>query len=365
MSSQWQEAKTSIKSLINPINLPPLIIIAGGKSSRMGYPKGLLEYQNRHLIMLILDVYRRAGGKKAVIVLGFEIKKYFEELSFLKGLEPPCQINLGSLKLLVVTNPNPSNGQFSSIQTGILALENELEQGVLYHSVDRFPNSMNAWHHLANFFNNDAVFYEKDGVKSQPVWLSRKIALNILKQDARDARLDNIMNEVGLSIPYENDEHNFNINTLSDWEEAKAFMPNASPLKLEIKGVKRSGKTSFLRNIIKEISDNGFKVGGILQPSLDSNFDSAGYDIENIATGEKFPLARRRATPNANGLWFDFNDDAFDYAKEIILDARKNADILVVDEIGKLEQKGLGHSLALNEKILSESAFLWLLGVRI
>ncbi|MGD9638079.1 MAG: NTP transferase domain-containing protein [Alphaproteobacteria bacterium] len=368
MLSHWEEVRTSIKSLISANDLPPLIIMAGGKSSRMGYPKGLLKHQDRPLIMLLLDVFRRAGGKKAVIVLGHHISSYFEELSFLNGLTPPCDVKLGSLNLSIVVNNDYEQGPFSSVQAGIRFFKNDLEKGILFHAVDRISCQISSWHTLCNAAynsNHNALFYEKNNTKIQPVWLSQTTALDVLKETPQTARFDNIMDKIGFALPYSNDFGSFNLNTKDNWEEIKPLLPDVPPFTLEIKGEKRSGKTSFLKRVVSELSQQGFKVGGILQPSLNGDFDSSGYDVENVATGEHIPLARRRETPAKNGLWFDFYDDAWSYAKKTIIDARKNADILVVDEIGKLEAQGLGHMIALNESVPCETALIRLLGVRI
>lgn len=53
---------------MNPI-LPPLLLGAGGRSSRMGRAKHRLEFQGRPWILWQLSRFREAGGQSAVVVL--------------------------------------------------------------------------------------------------------------------------------------------------------------------------------------------------------------------------------------------------------------------------------------------------------
>ncbi len=48
----------------------PLVILAAGKSSRMGFPKGLLSYRGKKLLQHQIENFFQLGGETVVVVLG-------------------------------------------------------------------------------------------------------------------------------------------------------------------------------------------------------------------------------------------------------------------------------------------------------
>jgi CTP:molybdopterin cytidylyltransferase MocA len=99
----------------------PLILLAGGKSSRMGTPKGLLDYQGNLWLLEQLSRYRAAAGKRVVVVLGFYCEQYFEKIPWLRAAQKKPIHQLG-LEITVVVNPTPEYGQFSSLQCALSIL---------------------------------------------------------------------------------------------------------------------------------------------------------------------------------------------------------------------------------------------------
>ena len=104
--------------MINQIENFPLILLAGGKSSRMGTPKGLLDYRGEPWLLEQLRRFKAACGKQVIVVLGFHHERYFEEITWLKTAGKESVHQLG-LDISVVVNPNPEHGQFSSLQYAI------------------------------------------------------------------------------------------------------------------------------------------------------------------------------------------------------------------------------------------------------
>jgi CTP:molybdopterin cytidylyltransferase MocA len=96
----------------------PLILLAGGRSSRMGTPKGLLKYEGHPWLVEQLMRFKVASGRRAIIVLGFHLAPYFNQIPWLeKAASQPVQY-LG-LEISVVLNPAPEFGQFSSLQCAV------------------------------------------------------------------------------------------------------------------------------------------------------------------------------------------------------------------------------------------------------
>jgi len=57
----------------NKIEDFPLILLAGGRSSRMGIPKGLLDYHGHPWLLEQLRRFKAVSGKLAVVVLRYDL----------------------------------------------------------------------------------------------------------------------------------------------------------------------------------------------------------------------------------------------------------------------------------------------------
>ena len=100
------------------IPLPPLLILAGGKSQRMGTPKGLLEVVPDEIwIDTQLRLFHEAGGSRVFLVLGYRAEDYFEAVPDLRGAMSG-EVNRAGIDLSVVVNTEPEYGPFSSIVHG-------------------------------------------------------------------------------------------------------------------------------------------------------------------------------------------------------------------------------------------------------
>lgn len=104
-----------------------------------------------------------------------------------------------------------------------------------------------------------------------------------------------------------------------------------------IVGARGAGKTTATRHLAQELEERGLKVGGLVQPPLEGEQARVGYDLEDIRSGERIPLARRGAER------FDFDDSAWSWAEERLKEAQRTCDVVVIDEVGRLEARGQGH----------------------
>jgi nucleoside-triphosphatase THEP1 len=129
-------------------------------------------------------------------------------------------------------------------------------------------------------------------------------------------------------------------------------------------GPRGSGKTTTLLGMRDAWAHRGLRVGGVVQLVRIVDELRVGYDLMDVGDGETRPIARRRMPPLEEGLGFDFDDAAWVWARERILEARRHADVLVIDELGRLEARGGGHVAALRAPVAEERCRIWLLGVR-
>jgi molybdopterin-guanine dinucleotide biosynthesis protein A len=86
--------------------LPEVVVLAAGRSSRMGEPKGLWAIGGKPWLEHQLDAID-ALGAGAVLVLGFDRQRYLEALPELED------------RASVVVNRAPERGPFSSLQCGL------------------------------------------------------------------------------------------------------------------------------------------------------------------------------------------------------------------------------------------------------
>lgn len=91
------------------------LILAAGRSSRMGRPKALLELDQRSFLERLLCAMAEAGLADVVVVTGEHDLLIRAHLS--AGVRPPgCTVR-------VVTNPTPERGQLSSLLVALEVVE--------------------------------------------------------------------------------------------------------------------------------------------------------------------------------------------------------------------------------------------------
>ncbi len=141
-------------------------------------------------------------------------------------------------------------------------------------------------------------------------------------------------------------------------------MDAPKPALLLAVGAPGRGKTTAVEAAAAKLREAGWKIGGVVQQARDLGALRQGYDLVDLATGARFPFAKRRARPEPGQLGFSFDPAGWAWAAERIHAARRDADVLVVDELGRLEARALGHLPALLEVVDGERARVWLLSVR-
>ena len=97
------------------------VLLAGGRSSRMGLAKGLLKYKQTYWILEQLQRIQHGGITTVYVGLGHDPSVYFTAIPwFIKALAET--VAYGELQLRVVVNPNPEFGPFSTLQAVLNAV---------------------------------------------------------------------------------------------------------------------------------------------------------------------------------------------------------------------------------------------------
>jgi CTP:molybdopterin cytidylyltransferase MocA len=114
-------------------NKPLFVLLAGGKSERMGVDKGLLKFNDTFWILEQLKRISASDIDTVFIGLGYNYSNYFKAIPiFEKAINENKHIE--NLNIRVIINPNPQYGAFSTLQKVLQALNNE--QDVLIHPID-------------------------------------------------------------------------------------------------------------------------------------------------------------------------------------------------------------------------------------
>lgn len=145
------------------------LVLAAGESSRMGSDKALLPFRGSTFLEVILRNLRAAGIDRRVVVLGHHAEE-IERRTNLAGAQ-------------VALNPSYREGQTSSLQAGLRALQEARPEAVLLCLVDHPAVSAEVMRQIcAGFFNSRApvVIPVFQGHRGHPVLVSRLLFQKLL-----------------------------------------------------------------------------------------------------------------------------------------------------------------------------------------
>ncbi len=133
-----------------------------------------------------------------------------------------------------------------------------------------------------------------------------------------------------------------------------------------ISGKRGEGKSTFVSNVNRILRSSGVDTGGLIAPAYFEKGIRTGY-MARSAGGEGLDvlLCSQVKSPDKElpGS-YQFKNKAIEYGEELLSPARnKNRRLVIIDEVGPYELKGMGWDNAL-EKILSGSQCNLLLVVR-
>jgi nucleoside-triphosphatase THEP1 len=128
------------------------------------------------------------------------------------------------------------------------------------------------------------------------------------------------------------------------------------PMIYIIIGDREEGKTAFVRKMVDELIAEGKKVSGFLAVGIHDNQGTrSGFRIRNIETGEEAEFCVTDGNPDWDKIGrFRISPEGLSKGYSWMTSERiRDADILVIDELGPLEMAGGGWS-GLIERILQE-----------
>ncbi len=204
----------------------PIILLVGGKSSRMKRPKGLLDYNGRPWLLKQIELINNSGLSLVTIVLGHYHENYLRSISLLNDTQNN-EIEYDNLKITTVINLSPEDGQFSSIYTGLKHAIKHNSSGVLILPIDVPCGNRSVFDEIIKAIVEssqdkiDAVKIDYLGEGGHPVFLSNELCQNIIELDEdqiKDARLDKILKEKNVKrVSVDDEKIILNINLQNDW----------------------------------------------------------------------------------------------------------------------------------------------------
>jgi molybdopterin-guanine dinucleotide biosynthesis protein A len=208
----------------------PLIILCGGKSSRMnGILKGLLKFKRKFWLLEQIKRFKDAGGKHIILVFGYNYQMYLNNLNLVQFKEKTW-FKWNNLNLLYLINPNPSLGQFSSIQYAAQLIIKKHRPGKTFPFQKKFDGTfilpVDSPAPGKKLWNSLSANYDKKTFCIIPRWNNRtKAFLKIIMTitEGNEFRLDKQIKQLDpKKIKYvDTDEKSIiiNLNTQSDWDD--------------------------------------------------------------------------------------------------------------------------------------------------
>ncbi|RXP46605.1 hypothetical protein EC396_13870 [Lutibacter sp. HS1-25] len=201
-------------------NKTVFVLLAGGKSQRMEFPKGLLAYDKTYWILEQLNRISKTTIKEVFIGLGYDYKMYFEAIPWFEKAQFEA-LNFQGLKVKIIINKNPEMGSFSTLQTVLKKIETS--KNVLLNPIDIPLLNSAALEQLIST-DNQIVFPNYEGKNGHPIKIKSSFWNTLLDIDIsdKDARLDFQLKKVNpakISIVEVLDRAIlYNLNTKTDWE---------------------------------------------------------------------------------------------------------------------------------------------------
>lgn len=200
-------------------NNPALVLLAGGKSTRMGLAKGLLKYRHTYWILEQLNRISKSTVSTVYIGLGYHFQHYFDAIPW---FELSCKnfVEFQGLNVQIILNPNPELGSFSTLQAVLNNMEKRSD--IIVNPVDVPILDLIGFNKILTT-DNEVVIPSFENKKGHPIKISSDFCKHLSAVDISDknARLDfqiNTMNPDAVSI-IEVDDNSIlkNINTKQDW----------------------------------------------------------------------------------------------------------------------------------------------------
>ena len=189
------------------INQYGALILAAGKSQRMGMPKMLLPFgKNKSFLDVIVEGYRNIGCKRIVVVVNERDRPLLDK-------------NVRDAEFKVVVNSYPERERFFSIRLGMAAMKSI--DAVFLHNVDNpFVDSKLLLNMQKELREDEYVVPVFKGEGGHPILLSKNIIQHIAHYRDPSINFKKLLSEFARTdVAAENKQILININTPEQYRE--------------------------------------------------------------------------------------------------------------------------------------------------
>ncbi len=165
------------ESIKNPKLRLAILLLAAGEGSRLGgFPKALLKNEGESLLSRFLQSIQTLNPVETSVVTGFYADVVEAEINLIQQRT--------NNSIAIVKNPNPEEGQSSSVRIGLESLKSDYD--VLLVALCDQPNigALEVEALLEQFnqrgFNKEIVLPMVNGSRGNPVLFSKKVVEEIL-----------------------------------------------------------------------------------------------------------------------------------------------------------------------------------------
>ncbi len=185
---------------------PSALILSGGKSSRYGSAKALIEISGQPLISNWFSFFNSMGTCKTAVVFSHDLENKIKNES-----------------VIWIEQESPELPQFASLLRGLQKLNNDslLKDGVWVTPVDVLPPSHETGDKLTKALQSQPPkvalrpHHVLKNLRGHPVFLSADFCIKVLKMNPMTTRLDNLLKQnekFVVDVPVDDDNILSNIN---------------------------------------------------------------------------------------------------------------------------------------------------------
>ncbi|OIQ39994.1 MAG: hypothetical protein BM563_03745 [Bacteroidetes bacterium MedPE-SWsnd-G1] len=197
------------------------ILLAGGKSERMGVAKGLLKYGKTFWVLEQINRIGKSGIQKVYIGLGYDAEHYFWAIDWFEQATKQFVQFMG-VAVKVILNPRPENGSFSTLQTVLNSID--LKTNVILNPIDVPILNQKELPLITRGKNLVTMpsYLGKNGhpIKLDSLFWNSLLNLNLNSDLARlDLQIKNLPSHQITMIPVNDNSITKNLNTPTEWKQ--------------------------------------------------------------------------------------------------------------------------------------------------
>ncbi len=125
-------------------------------------------------------------------------------------------------------------------------------------------------------------------------------------------------------------------------------------LPVVVSGPVGSGKTRTSQKLVGRLEEENYRPGGVLSPRVMDSGETIGYDVIEVATGDRRSFVRSNPPGKRAGRFF-IKPGALEFANRAVYESVDRFNPIFIDEVGRLELRDDGLAPSLKELISSGS----------